>query len=507
MKSKEIILYLEDRRADALLVKRSLQSLPFPFRFIHARTKEQYLEYLRDKQPSIILVDYQVPGYDGLSAIRDARHYRPYTPIVVVTGSIGEEAAVQCIQAGASDFVLKDQRARLIAVIDNVLVQWRARRKIKESEEKYRSLFIGSREGVIVVDRKGKVLEINPAFENITGLSSRTLVGKGAYTLAKTFVSLDDLPRVVRIINDALLGHDIPPFDLHWRNKILEITVPAVANVFGRAAVVRDVTEERRQYSALAESEARYRDLVENTNDLLCVHDLEGRFLMVNRAVCRRLRYSKETLLKKNLRDVLAPDVKDQFYLYLDTIRKEKRATGIMKVRDRYGKIYIWEYNNSLNESGETPVVRGIAHDITEVYEATRKLKASEARYRDLVENSHDIIYLHDEFGILIWVNEAIRRILGFSPRRFERSNIRTFIQKPYLHEWDDYLVRIRSEGKAEGYVRLLDRQGKEHILEYRAVRQSQPEGPPLYQGIARDVTEQIHNLERLEEREAEFRS
>ncbi|NOZ74181.1 MAG: PAS domain S-box protein, partial [FCB group bacterium] len=507
MKPDQIILYLEDRREDAELIRRSLRALPFPFRFVHAKNKKEFIKKLDSLNPAVILVNYQLTDYDGLAAIRDARHYHPVTPVIVVTGSIGEEAAVQCIKAGAADFVLKDQRARLAAMIDNIIAQWEARRELMASEEKYRAIFIGASEGIVVVDRKGTVLEVNPTFEEITGIHSKEIVGKGAFYLAKKFVKLNDLPRILTVVNDALMGLKVKPFEIRFNDKILEISVPQVANIFGRAAILRDVTQERQTAERIRESEARYRDLVENTNDLICTHDLEGRFRMVNRAVKRQLRYSEKAMLSKTIQDVLASDVKDQFKEYIRRIKKDGHASGLMKVQDRYGKVYIWEYDNTLKTDGPEPLVRGIAHNITDTFEANRKLRFSEARYRDLVENSHDLIYLHDLDGRLTWINQALKTILGFSPRRFVNLNIRSLIQKPYLHEWDDYLEKVRTTGEAEGNVRLLRRDGEERILQYKASLQQLSGESPLVRGIARDVTDQLAYQEELKVREAEFRT
>ncbi len=507
MKANRSILYLDDRQEDAELIRRCLKALPFRFRFVYAKSRKDFIKKLESTKPDVILVDYQLQDYDGLSAIRDALHYHPFTPVIVVTGSIGEEAAVQCIKAGAADFVLKDQRARLVAVIDNILEQWKARRELKESEEKYRSIFIGAYDGFVVVDRKGTILEVNPAFERMTGLKSAELVGKSAFYLAKIFLDLRDLPRIITLINDTLMGIPVRPFEIRFRNKILEISIPHVANIFGKAAIIRDVTEQRQTAEQIRISEARYRDLVENTNDLICTHDLKGRLRMVNRAVIRTTRYSEKTLLSKSIQDLLVPEVRNEFEDYIRRLKQEGKATGLMKVRDRYGKQYIWEYNNTLKTDGPEPLVRGIAHDITKTYEAIQNLKFNEARYRDLVENSNDLIYLHDLEGNLTWVNKAVVRILGYSVRHYQNINIQTLIQKPYLHKWKDYLQKLRETHQAKGYVRLLNRAGKERILEYQASLQSIEGQPKQVRGIARDVTERMIYEEQLRVREAEFRT
>ncbi len=118
---------------------------------------------------------------------------------------------------------------------------------------------------------------------------------------------------------------------------------------------------------ALRESEERYRDLVENSEDLICTHDLDGLILSVNPMPAKILGYDPGVLVnKKTIRDLLAPEFRSQFDRYLDTIKREGVATGVMVVQTKGGERRIWEYHNTLRTVDvASPLVRGMAHDIT----------------------------------------------------------------------------------------------------------------------------------------------
>src|SRR5450631_4053296 len=117
---------------------------------------------------------------------------------------------------------------------------------------------------------------------------------------------------------------------------------------------------------ALEENEDWYRDLVEHSRDLLCVHDLEGRFLSVNPVPARLLGYSVEELLGKPMRDFIDPQFRAQFDDYLCEIKDKGVASGLLALVTRSGEQRIWEYHNTLRIEGvESPIVRGIAHDVT----------------------------------------------------------------------------------------------------------------------------------------------
>src|ERR1700732_1801350 len=133
----------------------------------------------------------------------------------------------------------------------------------------------------------------------------------------------------------------------------------------------------------MEENEDWYRDLVEHSQDLLCVHDLQGRFLSVNPGPARLLGYSVEEMLQKPMRDFLDPQYRDQFDVYLREIERTGEARGLMAVLTRSGEQRIWEYHNTLRTDGvATPIVRGIAHDVTERVRAEKTLRATHEELR-----------------------------------------------------------------------------------------------------------------------------
>jgi PAS domain S-box-containing protein len=139
-----------------------------------------------------------------------------------------------------------------------------------------------------------------------------------------------------------------------------------------------------RLHTSLRESEDRYRDLIEHSHDLICTHDLEGRILTVNLVAAKELGYRTDELVGRNIRDILAPELRDQFPAYLETIRCHGAARGLMRVSTRTGERRIWEYDNTLRTEGVAiPIVRGMAHDVTERLRAEKRSRAfSQLGYR-----------------------------------------------------------------------------------------------------------------------------
>ena len=184
----------------------------------------------------------------------------------------------------------------------------------------------------------------------------------------------------------------------------------------------------------LEENEDWYRDLVQNSQDLLCVHDLEGRFLSVNPVPARLLGYTVEEIIRKPMRDFVDPQFRAQFDAYLREIERTGEARGLLAVVTRSGEQRIWEYHNTLRTEGvDTPIVRGMAHDITERVRAEKALRASHERlletaaerertlreltlFRTLLDQSNDAIQVMDPKTLrFLDVNERACVELGYS--------------------------------------------------------------------------------------------
>ncbi|HEU4995205.1 MAG TPA: PAS domain S-box protein, partial [Gemmatimonadaceae bacterium] len=166
----------------------------------------------------------------------------------------------------------------------------------------------------------------------------------------------------------------------------------------------------------LRASEDRYRDLVEHSEDLVCIHDLEGRILSVNPAPARILGYSVEEVLTKNARDILAPDVRGDFDEYINAIQRDGVATGVLKVMTRTGEHRFWAFRNTLRSDGvNAPIVRGMARDVTEQLKAEKALRHSEQKFTVAFRSSPCVMAMLSEDGRFLDVNATFVTMTGYS--------------------------------------------------------------------------------------------
>src|SRR5688572_21283716 len=107
------ILYLEDDPLDAELVRHELLTVVPESDWRHVMTEAEYRAQIKRGDADLILADYNLPGFDGLKALEIAHEQRPLTPFIFVSGTLGEETAIETLKSGATDYVLKSRLKRL----------------------------------------------------------------------------------------------------------------------------------------------------------------------------------------------------------------------------------------------------------------------------------------------------------------------------------------------------------------------------------------------------------
>ncbi|HEX5601578.1 MAG TPA: PAS domain S-box protein, partial [Pyrinomonadaceae bacterium] len=277
---------------------------------------------------------------------------------------------------------LYNEHGKLVSVLSLVLdvtVATRIEEALRKSEAQYRLLFESNPQPMWVYDLTTlRFLAVNDAAVRHYGYSRAEF--------------LDMTIKDIRPQEDVQLLEDYITADAsgagpagEWRHRkkdgtIVNVEITSNRLTFGgRAAefvLVDDVTERKKAVTALRISEDRYRDLVDNSHELICTHDLEGRVLSVNPWAARVLGYPQYALIGINIRDGLLPEYREQFDEYLRTVSTQGSAGGVMKVRTSTGETRLWEYYNTLRTEGvEKPIVRGMAHDVTERRQALKREK------------------------------------------------------------------------------------------------------------------------------------
>src|SRR5580692_6699704 len=150
MNPKLRILHLEDNPADAMLVRDLLAEDRLPAEIHHVVNKPEFALAL-DKKWDLMISDYRLPDFTGLDALKIVRDQYPLLPFILMSGTIGEQAAIESLKAGATDYVLKHNRDRLPSAVRRAVAEaaertmrHEAQEELKRSEKQYRLLFQGN---------------------------------------------------------------------------------------------------------------------------------------------------------------------------------------------------------------------------------------------------------------------------------------------------------------------------------------------------------------------------
>jgi len=269
----------------------------------------------------------------------------------------------------------------------------------------------------------------------------------------------------------------------------------------GEADSTLDIEIRRRRLAeeAWRESEEKYRQLVENSEDYICTHDLGGVILSANPTMVREIGYSPAELMGRRLDDFLAEEARGEFPAYLETVARDGHAHGFMKIRNRSGEERVLQYDNTVGREAGREVVRAIAHDVQRRW-AEHALNLSVSRLEALFNNIPDLAWMKDDQGRYSAINEALARFVGrsrgeivgrtdaelFPPDlagKFEDSDRRALQGAVSLHAMEE----VPGPG---GAVRLFDTTRTPIYGEH-----GQPTGTV---GIARDITERRQLEEQL---------
>src|ERR1700674_1181963 len=391
---------------------------------------------------------------------------------------------------------------------EDITERKRAEDARREAERKYRDIFENAVEGIFQTTPDGEFITANPALARMLGFESPEELIRERTDIGRThYVESERRLQFMRLLDqhDRVQGFEFECYRKDGTKIWMSDNVRAVREASGKLlyyeGTAEDITERKLAEEALRESEERYRDLVENSRELICTHDLDGLILSANPAAAAAVGYDLDEFVgKKTIRDLLAPEISDQFDQYMTRLRKEGTTCGTMLVRTRSGERRVWEYYNSLRTEGvATPIVRGMARDITEQRSAEAALRDSEERYRELFENDKDAIYVHDLNGIYRSVNRAAESLSGYSREEILGKHFRDFVSPEYLEQvGETFGKKVGETGETNYEVEIISRDGA-HVPVEVSSRLIYENGVAVgVQGSARDITERKRAQEAL---------
>ncbi len=355
------ILMVEDMLVDANLAEREIRKVLASCVFQRVDTRQAFIEAISNFQPDLVITDYRMPRFDGMQALKLSIELAPFTPVIVLTGAINEDTAVECMKAGAADYVIKEHIKRLgqavIHALDDKKIaceRSKAEEVLREREELYRTLVETLPDSVTVTDTQGNITYNSAEARRFHGMPPASpaigttifdwLSGESIDKGKETWQSL--------VANGYIWNAEVMLYKPDKTPYYAEINASSLRDaqgtVIGYVINVHDVSERKRAELAIRESEALYRKRTaeletlftlstllrqaQNASDVLqiAVNEVK-RFIEVDSVVIALLDRKRENFCIEHAAGGMVPEIGLTFSAQQESIPKQ-----VVKSRQPY---------------------------------------------------------------------------------------------------------------------------------------------------------------------------
>jgi PAS domain S-box-containing protein len=272
------ILMVEDSENDALMAMRHIEKGNYRIEHEIVQTAGKMEEALKGKTWDIILCDYQMPRFTGFEALEILKRSGLDIPLIIISGTIGEEIAVECMRAGADDYLMKGKLTRLLPAIERELreAENRAERKRLELEQKkseselrFRNTLLSTQQevsidGILVVDEAGKMLSFNRNFIDMWGIPPEAIDSecdeRAMRSVTDKLVEPEEYLRKVAYLNERKRETSRDEIALKDGRTFDRYSAPMIGpedNYYGRVWFFRDITERKKAEEEIKRTESK----------------------------------------------------------------------------------------------------------------------------------------------------------------------------------------------------------------------------------------------------------
>jgi diguanylate cyclase (GGDEF)-like protein/PAS domain S-box-containing protein len=511
------VLLVDDSRMSYLQIERLFNDFAEArFRLEWTDSYEEALEMMSANAHDVYLFDRMLGSKSGLDLLREARSKGCFAPAILLTVKNDREIAVEAIQAGADDYLVKGKfdAALLERTIRHLLEQTRTWQALRDSETRYRNLV----ENLPIMFYS---VEAEPPYSPI--YISRAFESLG-YPLEQWFESADmwlnvlhpkDRGWVLRETEAAMKRDAETDFEyrliaadgkVRWVQDRGRFIKDETGQIICWQGFIVDITERKVAERESLRREKLYRTLAHNIpNTAVVLFDRDFRYTLAEGEQLKKHKFSREMFEGKTIYEVFPPEICEEWAGYY------RRALGgeVMSFEresdEGVFQIYVVPVKN---EKGEIFAGMVMWQDITERRQTEAALVENEERFRTLFENANDVVYIHDFDGNYLSINQAAERIFGYKRKEILKMNMEQVIAPEELE-----LARRKMSEKLEGIkqstyeITCLTKDGRRVPLEINSCLIHKNGEPFAVQGIARDIAERKQAEEALRESEAKFRT
>lgn len=542
------VLYLEDTQQDIEIVREKLtDDFDCPVYLDAAKTKDEYLYCITNKNYDVILADYTLPRFNAEEALKLTLSVCPDVPFICVSGTIGEDIAVELLHQGASDYVLKDRLGRLsfavCRAIDKITESLKRRAQenyIKAVNERNRLILESIDEGYALYDRDGNILDISKSFAARFGKTVQECIGtkmedylpKINYGgLAKSRLNLlkqvFDTGRPV-IFEDQRDGHW---FYNRFCPAIRDDEVVAVSlfssditdRKIAEAAAVKNTALEI-ETDILRNKEIEYLEILDGSTEASWIYDFKTKTLRYSQGWKERIGGENISAEDMNLyvMNLVHPDDLANVSQARECIYKDNLTKYRCEYRFKIAGEYIWvlDQGKVIYESGMPLKVYGTSMDITERKMAEKERENlltqvidERERQKAIISSIEDEVWISDAAGNMVQMNPSAQKAHGLHAEGKSIAEIVDMLEilepdgTPRLQENTPVLRSLKGETVSgeENVRHLITGEMRYRWFTCSPIRNSHGNITGTVT-VSRDITERKQTEEALRESEERFR-
>ena len=419
------ILLLEDSVEDTELINMELQKALILFRLKTVATEHDFLRALDNFAPDLILADYTLPSYDGLSALLVVRKtLSKDTPFIFVSGTIGEQKAIETMRRGTTDYVFKENLSKLGPAVKRALREREEQKKrliaeknLKRSADQWRTTFDAIDDAICLLNIQGKIIRCNKAMALFLDKPFDKIIGSFCWELVhNTREPIPGCP-VPRMMKTRQRETMLLPCGKKTLQVLVDPILDEKGDVFQIVHTISNITERMQVEKSLRESKERFRQIYEHQTVGVAKISLESKIERANNAYCSMIGYQEEELIGKHLSEITHPEILEE------NLQKQSELNNGERDHYRLEKLFIHKngeiihgiLNASLvrNSEGKPLYALGCVMDITERKKMEQALYESEEKYRSMMESMKNESYICSPKLRIEYMNPAMIKRVG----------------------------------------------------------------------------------------------
>jgi PAS domain S-box-containing protein len=399
----------------------------------------------------------------------------------------------------------------------NITEEKQAEEKVRQSEQKYRSILENIIDGYYELDLAGNLTFFNDSLCRTLGYTRDELLGMNN----RQYMDKENAEKAYQIFNEVYRTGK-PCTQVEWEvitkdgtklsiSSSVSLMRDSQGKPIGFRALSRDMTQQKRATEELQRSEEKYRTILENVVEGYYEVDLAGNFTLVNDVICHNLGYSRDELIGMNNRDYMDKQTARKVlerYAEVYTTGQPAREFEFEVIKKDGTKLFTSSSVSLIRDSkGEPTGFRGIVRDITEQKQAEEKLQASEERYRNLFENATDGIFTIDLETRFTSGNKKAEKMCGYNKGELIGQYATIILPEEEIPLMTDAFKSVL-KGEINTYkTKIITKNGDLIPVEVTSSPIEVDGKIAGIMGMARDITERKRWEEMLRESEERFRS